>query len=512
MNISTQRATRQVASRALSLYELGHDHYSRGDIESAEAAFREVLKIEPNWLRAKIDFGCILQHRSSHAEAELILREALDEDPQASFAHNALGLLLWNTKRLEEAETHYREAIRISPDFFQAHNNLGLLHLHLNKLEEAESAFRRALSINANSCEVLSNYGSVLWQLGTVEQSIRTYRQALALKPDYVTAKTNLAHPLLAMGEYKEGWSLYESRFDPALGAHFASAPPVPWPMWNGEPLAGKSLIVWPEQGYGDILQFCRYTSLLKALGLKTLSIACPPALERLFENLDGVDCVYPLDGEGTIARHDYWCYVMSLPHRFGTTTNTVPASIPYLRPPTDQAALWQDRLPKGAFRVGLVWAGDPRQHTPASNAMDRRRSVCVETLMPILRVPGVTFVSLQKGAIAREQIARLPPALRPFDPMDGVEDFADTAAIIASLDLVIAVDTSIVHLAGALGKPVWVLSRYAGCWRWLLGRDHSPWYPSMRLFRQREPGNWAPVIEDVCETLQATLSVSTTQ
>jgi hypothetical protein len=336
-----------------------------------------------------------------------------------------------------------------------------------------------------------------------VEEAIAAYRQALRLNPDSVAAKTNLAHTLLAAGAYRDGWSMYESRHDATLGTHFTKAPQVSWPMWNGEPLAGKSLIVWPEQGYGDILQFCRYAPMLKALGLRTLSIASPPTLERLFERLVGVDIVYSLNGEGTIPQHDYWCFVMSLPHRFGTTVETIPASMPYLRPPTDLVLLWRDRLPAGRLRVGLVWAGDPRLHTPASNAMDQRRSVPAESFISILQVPGVIFVSLQKGAIAQQQIEKLPLDLRPFDPMNTVEDFADTAAIIESLDLVIAVDTSVAHLAGALNKPVWVLSRYGGCWRWLRERDDSPWYPSMRLFRQRELGKWGPVIDEVRDALQ---------
>jgi Flp pilus assembly protein TadD len=503
MNTSTQRFTGQIDECAVSLHELGHQQLRRGDTALAEVAFRQALAIEPQWLQAKIDLGCVLQQTAGNAEAELILREVLNEDPEAEFAHNALGLLLWRTERLEEAELHYRAAVRIRPEFYQAQNNLGLLLMNTNNLQEAETAFQRALSINATSPEIYSNLGSVLWQLGMVEQAIVAHRQALALNPDYVPAKTNIAHPLLALGEYEEGWSRYESRYDAALSRHFATVPQAPWPMWNGESLAGKSLIVWPEQGFGDILQFCRYAPMLKALGLKTLSIACPPPLAPLFQSLDGVDFVYSLDGEGTIAQHDYWCFVMSLPHRFGTTAENIPAFMPYLRAPAELVSLWQERLPKARLRVGLVWAGNPRLHTPASNAIDQRRSVTAETFVPILQVPGVTFVSLQKGEGTQEQIGNLPLEFRPFDPMDGVKDFADTAAIIESLDLIIAVDTSVAHLAGALNKPVWLLSRYAACWRWLRGRTDSPWYPSMRLFRQRDAGEWGPVIDEVRDALR---------
>ncbi|WP_321963975.1 tetratricopeptide repeat-containing glycosyltransferase family protein [Paraburkholderia sp. J7] len=498
------RIAAHAGSRGLSLHEIGHAHYRRGDIEAAEAVFRQVLEVEPEWLRAKLDLGCILQKRRSYAEAEVLLRQVLAEDPDAEYAHNALGLALWSTERLEEAETHFREAIRLYPDFYQAQNNLGLLLTVTNNLREAQSAFRRALSIHATSHEIYSNLGSALWQSGEVEAAIRAHRQALALKPDFSEAKINLAHPLLAIGEYTEGWARYESRYDTSAGKRYGTMPPASWPMWNGESLVGKSLLIWPEQGYGDMLQFCRYAPMLKKLGVQKLSVLCPPALVRLFESLNGVDFVYAANGQGSIPTHDFWCFMMSLPHRLGTTVETIPAAVPYLHPPASLVSVWHKRLPKKQFQVGLVWAGDPRPQQPASNAMDRRRSIKAQSLLPILRVPGVSFVSLQKGESARRQIVDLPPELRPFDPMDDVEDFADTAAMIELLDLVITVDTSMAHLAGALNKPVWILSRYDACWRWLRDRADSPWYPSARLFRQLVPGNWDEVVSRVAQALHA--------
>jgi Flp pilus assembly protein TadD len=503
MNILMRQSESHAETRAQRLRKVGLHHYRRGDSERAEVAIRRALEAKPGFIKAKIDLGVILRQQRRHAEAESILRSALEAEPRAEYAHNALGLVLRDTKRLKEAEIHFRKAIEIRPDFYEAQNNLGLVLGAVNHLEEAESAFRRALSINAASYQAWSNLGNVLLGLGKITESIRAHRHALTLKPGYAAAKVNLAPSLLAMGEYEEGWALYESRYDATLGTHFAAVPPVQWPMWRGEPLAGKSLLVWPEQGFGDILQFCRYTSMLKAHGVETLSLACPPTLERLFKSLEGVDFVYPMNGEGSIPRHDYWCLVMSLPHRFGTTLDTVPASTPYLRPPRDLVSIWRERLPKARFRVGLVWAGDPRLHSPGANAMDSRRSTSLEAFLPILRVSGVTFVSLQLGAIAREQIGTIAPEARPFDPMDGVEDFADTAAIIESLDLVISVDTSVVHVAGALDKPVWILSRYDTCWRWLRERSDSPWYPSARLFRQKAPGDWTEPMRQAAQALQ---------
>jgi hypothetical protein len=188
----------------------------------------------------------------------------------------------------------------------------------------------------------------------------------------------------------------------------------------------------------------------------------------------------------------------MSLPHRFGTTLASIPGATPYLRVPATSAKKWQGRLPESKPKVGLVWAGDPRPDQPAINAVDRRRSLEARAYLPLLRAPGITFISLQKGALTQPQIDTLPPELRPFDPMHDVHDFADTAAIIQQLDLVITVDTSIAHLAGALNTPTWILSRYDGCWRWLHERDDTPWYPRTRLFRQTQPGEWGEVIERV--------------
>jgi hypothetical protein len=247
--------------------------------------------------------------------------------------------------------------------------------------------------------------------------------------------------------------------------------PGMPYPRWRGESLEGKSLLVWPEQGYGDTLQFCRYLPLLKARGVTRLGLACPPALQRLFGSLEGVDALYPLDGTGTLPGHDYWCLMMSLPMLFGTTVDTIPSRTPYLSVPAALKRVWREKFPPGTFRVGLASAGDPRPHDPGLNAVDQRRSMSAQLFLPLLRIPGMRFVSLQYGTASHPQLNDLPPELRPLDPMDEVNDFADTAAIIECLDLVITVDTSIAHLAGALNKPVWILSRHDGCWRWLRER-----------------------------------------
>ncbi|WP_118183355.1 hypothetical protein [Paraburkholderia phosphatilytica] len=215
--------------------------------------------------------------------------------------------------------------------------------------------------------------------------------------------------------------------------------------------------------------------------------------------------------GLGYLPPHDYWCLLTSLPLRFATTAETIPASVPYLHAPPALLEHWRTRLPDDGSKVGLGWASDPRPDQLDSHAIDRRRSLHASAFLPLLPIPGVTFVSLQKGDTTRPQIAELPPALRPFDLMGEVRDFADTAAIINSLDLAIAADTSVAHLAGGLGRPVWILSRFDGRWRWLRDRDDSPWYPTARLFRQTQPGHWDDVIQRIAQALQAAAAAQAT-
>jgi len=377
-------------------------------------------------------------------------------------------MLLHQSQRLPEAEACYRSALRVRPGFVEAYNKLGCLLYDAQRLDEADTCFRRVLG----------------------------------LSPGYLPARHNLSLTLLKAGRYEEAWPLHESRYleseewgkEDMLGHR----PDLPFPQWQGEPLAGKSLLVWPEQGFGDCIQFARFFPLLKARGLSKLTVASLPGLRVLFENTEGVDAWVGSDDLANIPRHDYWCLIMSLPLHFGITLDSIPASLPYLRVPADAVAYWRQRLPRGV-KVGLVWSGESRPDYAHANAVDRRRSVHLRTYLPLLRQPDITFVSLQKGAAAQAQLAEIPPELRPLDLMDEVRDFADTAAIIENLDLVISVDTSVAHLAGALNKPVWILSRFDGCWRWMQDRDDSPWYPGVvRLYRQERSGDWIPVVEKV--------------
>jgi hypothetical protein len=263
--------------------------------------------------------------------------------------------------------------------------------------------------------------------------------------------------------------------------------------------LAGQTVLLTHEAGYGDTLQFCRYVPLLAARGAR-IALAVPVALQRLLAAQGwGIEMV---PAGAAWPHHDWHCPMMSLPRAFGTTLAAVPAASPYLAADPALVATWAARLPGGpGLRVGLVWAGQARPWLPGFSTVDRRRSTSLAQFAPFAAVAGARFISLQAGASASEA-RNPPPGLALHDPMPEVADFADTAAIIANLDLVVSVDTSVTHLAGALGKPVFLLDRYDNCWRWMSGRDDSPWYPTLRIFRQARIGDWAPVMQQVAAAL----------
>jgi Flp pilus assembly protein TadD len=482
----------------------------------ADAAgwWERAVTVHPGYVEALSNLGCALRELGRLDEAESRLREALAIQPDNAHANSNLCSLLRGQGRFPEAETAVRRALAARPDFVDAKENLGLVLRELGRLTEAESAYRDALSARPHSCVAYNGLALVLQESGRIAEAEQALRRALEVCPDlagehagpgrahHENIRWILSYMLLLQGKYEEGWRQHEAR-DAGFQDAKSSSLSAECRQWQGESVQGKSLVVLCEQGFGDSIQFCRYLPLLKGLGLARLTVVCPPALKRLFEGIAGVDAwVLPTDMRD-IPRHDFWCFIMSLPLRLGTTLRTIPAVTPYLRAPTGEREHWKAHLPSGGFKVGLVWAGDPGM------PKDRSRSMHARALAPLLQIPGVTFVSVQLGAAARSQMEAVDPRWRPLDPMGGVTDFADTAAIVECLDLVISVDTATAHLAGALNRPVWILSRFDGCWRWLIDRDDSPWYPSARLFRQRHRGEWGEVVERVAQALRAHLAQS---
>lgn len=476
---------------------LGNVLRTKGKPEEAAACQRRALAISPDFAVAAYNLGNALRDQGNLEEAVAGYGRALEIRPDFAEAYRNQGNAFREMGKLGDAVQSLERAIALNPNLADAHSNLGLALMDLGRLDEAVASCRRAVTLNPNVADHHNNLGSVLRQAGELDEALACYRRAVAVDPKLARSHFNLGLTLLLLGELAEGWREYEWRW--RGGARHLTPRSFGRPQWQGEGLEGRTLLLHAEQGLGDSIQFVRYAKAAAERGGRVI-VAAPRPLSRLLATVDGVaECVS--DGE-RLPPFDCHLPLMSVPGLVGTTLETIPADVPYVSADATAAAAWGQRLSDlPGPKVGLVWSGDSWQHDPGANIVDRRRSIALERFSPLLAVPGVTFVSLQKGGAAA-QLADLPPDLRPLDFMAEIDDFADTAALVANLDLVITVDTSVAHLAGAMAKPVWILSRFDGCWRWLLDREDSPWYPTARLFRQTRPRDWDAVIAAVAAKL----------
>ncbi len=466
-------------------------------LAEAEAAYRRALEIKPDYADAHNSLGILLYESKRLPEAEAAYRRALEIKPDYADAHNSLGVLLQDSKRLAEAEAAYRRALGIKPDFAEAHNDLGNLLKDSKRLLEAEAAYRRALEIKPDFADAHYNLGLLLKDRKRLPEAEAAYRRALEIKPDHAEARLNLSLLLLTLLRYDEAWPIYESRYAPEHKEVAVKAPDLSYPRWQGESLVGKSLVIWPEQGFGDYIQFVRYVPLLKARGVAHLTLVCSPPLSVLLATVEGVDAA--VTDLAQLPAHDYWSFVMSLPLHCATTADTIPVEpMPYVQALPSRAAQWRESLPAAGLKVGVAWKGNAKHKNDSNRSLPGLAS-----LLPLWSVPGLTFISLQKGQ--GEEEALQAPEGQPIVALGAqMQDFADSAAIVSQLDLVICVDTAIAHVAGALGKPCWVLLPSMGTdWRWLLDRTDSPWYPSVRLFRQTDLEDWSETIDDVATALR---------
>jgi len=515
-------------------YDLGNALTEVGQIEEAVNCYWQVLEIKPDFAEAHNKLGISLKELGQFDNAQASYLRALELKPDFAEAHNNLGILLEELGQIDAAVTCYRRAIELKPDFAEAHSKLGDILQALGQHEDARASKRRALQLNYKFAEWHNKLGVALLERYQIDSAVANFRRAVLLKPDYArahnnlgsallkiqkfdaaeasfrralhlnidsaTVKLNLGFVLLCQCHYAEAWPMYESRYDPSISGRLSNPPDFPFPQWRGEDLAGKSIVVWPEQGFGDEIQFARFIPMLKSVGACRITLVCKPPLKTLMETLEGVDEVIARSEAASIPLHDYWTFPLSLPLHFSTTVENIPAKLPYLSASPERLNRWRSKLPAGCLKVGLVWKGS------AIHKNDANRSLpSLSTLAKLWCTPKVTFISLQKGQ--GEQEAATPPNGQPILHLGSeIMDFADTAAIVAQLDLVICIDTSIAHLAGALGKPCWVLLPAVGTdWRWLRERMDSPWYPGvMRLFRQTQAGDWANTIDEVAKELAA--------
>jgi Tfp pilus assembly protein PilF len=445
-------------------------------------------------------FTVALQHHKvgNLGESERLFQQVLAIDPRHRDSLHMLGLIAFQTGRAARAAELVRRAIALDPREASAHSNLGNILLQDGKVDDAVACYRRAIELRPDFTSALNNLGNALKAQSQFAAAIASYDKALALVPHDAEVRYNRALALLASGDFAAGWEAHEGRFNtPQLRA---ARRDFVQPQWRGEAGQGRTLLIHAEQGFGDTLQFCRYAPLAAARGWRVV-LEAPQPLVRLLETLQGVSHV--LARGRALPAFDAHCPMMSLPLALGSTLETTPGATPYLHADAAATAVWHARLGSAGLRVGLVWAGNPRKGHVLLAAADRRRSIAPARLAPLFAAPGMQFVSLQKDGPA------LPEGAPVLDYMGEMNDFADTAALVANLDLVISVDTSVAHLAGALGKKVWLLDRYDGCWRWLAGRRDSPWYPGLRLYRHEAPGDWGHVVGEIAGELKKEASAS---
>jgi TPR repeat/Glycosyltransferase family 9 (heptosyltransferase)/Tetratricopeptide repeat len=426
------------------------------------------------------------------AEAAQIYEEVLAVHPNHADALHLSGVIALQSRRIEEAHQRISRAIAINPGVAEYYNNLGNVLVKQDRLEEAVMAFQRAVMLRPNYPKAFSNLGNAMKKLGRFETAMRAYGEAAALDPKYVEAKWNLGLLQLLLGNLEQGWAGFEHRLE--VGEIRRGKRQCTQPRWNGECLNGQRILLHVEQGFGDTIQFVRFAPMVAQRGGRVI-LEIQPELIRIIEGLNGIEHVVARGNP--IPEFDLHCPLMSLPCVFRTTIRTIADSVPYLSVPHDIVQRWNQKItPSGSqARVGLAWAGNP------THPNDRNRSVPLRALAPLFEITGFDFYSLQVSAPGAQTGSSMFPALK--DLSGEFRDFADTAALIQSLDLVVTVDTAVAHLAGALGKPVWLLLPFVPDWRWLLSREDSPWYPTMKLFRQRCAGEWGEVIDRVAAELR---------
>jgi len=481
-------------------------HFQAGRLTEAAAVGQQILAVRPKLAQALHLMGAVALRAGQADEAIRLIGQAVALDGGIATYHNSLGQAHRLLGTRSEAIACYERALSINPNFGPGHANLAqvleasgldvaveyyrrlVAALPANPLARANFAYmveksgeteaaieiyRQALALDPNQPTAFGNLGVALADLGRIDEAIACYRQALALDPNDASAHNGLGLALLLKGEFAAAWPHHEHRPRDWAGEFVV-------PRWRGEPLDGDRILLHAEQGMGDTLQFVRYVPMVASRGGRVV-LATVPALAPLFAGLPGVEEL--VTGRKPPADLAWHCPLMSLPLAFGTTRDTIPGPWPYLQAPGDRLAPWRERIgSEGMLKVGLVWKGQPKLRR------DRARSLPPEALAPLAGLAGVTYYSLQKTATG-SAAAELPPALQAIDLADGFADYGETAAALMALDLVITVDTSVAHLAGALGKPVWVLISKVPDWRWGLGGTDSAWYPSVRLFRQSQAG-----------------------
>ena len=448
----------------------------------------QAIAIRPSHPDAYNNKGNCLQELKRHDEALKCYEKALELRPDFPDAWNNRGNALQAQNKCVEALAAYDRAIELKPDFAEAHNNRAITLKEMRRFDACIAAYNRAIELKPSYAEAYSNLGNALKEVGRLEDALKSYDKARELKPEYIEAYWNKGLLLLSMGDWAEGWDAYETRWKRKNDE--GKKPRVSGVEWNGEPLEGKTLLIYGEQGNGDKIQFIRYIPLLQSQGAKVTLAVDERIAELMRRALPGVTVVNRISPR---EKFDFNIALMSLAQRFRTRTDDVPAPIPYISADGKRLEKWKARLGPTGFKIGIAWQGN------AAGAVDNGRSIPLREFAPLARIPGVRLISLQKN-FGTEQVANLPPDMKvetlgdDFDA--GSDGFIDSAAVMQLMDLIVSSDTALAHLAGAVGAPTYLALKHVPDWRWLLERDDTPWYPTMRLFRQPDVDNWTSVFD----------------
>ena len=465
--------------------------------EEALASYDRALTVWPDYAEARYNRGVTLQELKRYEEALGSYDRALSVRPDYAEALLNRGNTLQELTRYEEALVSYDRALIVRPDWPVALTSRGLTLHELKRFEEALASYESVLAVRPDYAEALSNRGNILQELKRFEEALASYESALTVRPDHAETHWNEGLLRLLTGDFSRGWGKFEWRWEIK---DFPSKRPNIAPPWRGEDLTGRHVVIFSEQGLGDVVQFARYLPLLVERKAK-ITFLTDEKLIRLLRPLGAqIKIASGLEGKEVF---DFQCALMSLPHWFKTDLSSIPNKVPYLAAEEELSHRWKERIGENGFKIGIAWQGNPEAK------IDQGRSIPLEEFIPLTRLPGVRLISLQKHH-GLDQLTRLPADAKIEtlgDDLDsGPDAFIDTAAVMHNLDLIITSDTSIAHLAGALGRPTWVALKYIPDYRWMLDRDDSPWYPTMRLFRQQDRDNWQPVFRQIEEQLQSLL------
>jgi len=484
-----------------SLHRSGVLAYQKSDFVTALNLVLEAIKLDSNVPEYYNTFGVIMSEAGNDQGAIKSYRKAIELNSDYASAYCNLGNCLQKQSHYEESIEYYQQAINLTPDYADAYNGLAVGFYRLGNYNEAMKNCRKAIELKADHAQAYNTLAAVLEMLQRYDEAIECYDKTVEYAPDYAEAYCSRGILHLRHGRFAKGWDDYQWRLktEKVKGTLLYGKP-----FWQGEDFQGKTLLVQSEQGFGDSMQFVRYLPMVKARGGKVV-LAEKPELIDLLGNLEGVDDLVDIRqladrGVG----YDLYVPLLNLPAIFNTDMDTIPIRLPYLFANESKVDHWCKAIGEDGFKVGIVWAGDPI-HTN-----DHNRSCRLKDFMSLAKLKNVNLFSLQKGSCV-DQIKNWPSDIEPIEDIgQGFNDFSDTAAAIENMDLIISVDTSVIHLAGAMGKTAWLIIPYESDWRWMLDRQDSPWYPTVRIFRQKQHSGWEELFDRVADSLEDLIGSTT--